>query len=150
MLFSLPQLVLLVKFYYCIQCNASVRLSHRKLMTLHNLRKGSLKGNLLKILILNFEETGALNLWSGTGHKSVSEEVITDVPTAIVERWQRTVAGSRNSAWMRLLDVHGSTLWKSCGGFCTIIHTRLAVITPTEQFSQKADISCHFSHQNGD
>lgn len=49
-------------------------------------------------MIKKFEETGSLIIRSGRGREPVSEDVITDVATAIVEGSQGTIAGT-SSAW---------------------------------------------------
>src|SRR5215813_6425209 len=69
--------------------------------------------NALKAMILKFEETGSLTVRSGRGRKPVSEEVITDVATAIVERSQGTIGGSSSARGVaRELDLNVSTVWK--------------------------------------
>ena len=82
MRFTLPERAILVKLYYLNKCNASAVLW--KFRIRHNLRKEPLPLNGLKKMITKFEETGSLAIRAGRGCKPVSEEVITDVVTAIV------------------------------------------------------------------
>lgn len=71
-------------------------------------------------MITKFEETGSLTTRAGRGRKPVSEEIITDVPsanfllaTAIVEGSRGTVAGSSSARDVaRQLDMNYSTVWR--------------------------------------
>ena len=92
------------------QCNASAAL--REFRSRKKLRRGSLSLNGLRKIIKKFEETGSLTIRAGRGRKPVSEDVITDVATAIVEGSHGTIAGTCSSRDVaRQLNMNFSTVW---------------------------------------
>ena len=80
---TLPERALPMKLLHMNQCNASSALLEFRITK--KLRKGSSSLNSLKKMIKKFEETRSLTIQAGRGRKLVSEEVIINVATAIVE-----------------------------------------------------------------
>lgn len=108
---TLAQRALLVKLFYLNQSNAAAAL--REFRSRNNLRKGPLSINAVKAMVKKFETTGSLTTRPGRGRKPVSEDTITDVATAIVERNQTSTAGNSSTRGVaRQLDVSASTVWK--------------------------------------
>ena len=105
---TLPERALLVKLYYMNQCSASAALL--EFQSRKKIWKGALSQN---GLIKKFEETGSLTIRAGRGRNPASEDVITDVATAIVERSQGTIAGTSSTRGVaRQLDMNYSTAWR--------------------------------------
>lgn len=92
---TLPEHALLVKLYYLNKSNAAAAL--HEFRTQQKLRNRPLSLNGLKKMITKYEEPGSLAIHAGRGRKSVSEEVITDVATTIVEGSQGTIVGSSSA-----------------------------------------------------
>ena len=129
-----PERALLVKLNYMIQCNASTAL--REFRSRKKLRKGPLSINGLKKIIKKFDETGSLTIRSGRGRKPISEDVITDVATVVVEGSQGTIADTSSSRGVaRQLDMNYSPIWKilrSVIGFYPGKISRLHKLKPSD------------------
>ena len=100
------------------------------------LRKGPLLLNGLKKMIKKFEEMGSLTIHAERGHKPVSEDVITDVATAIVKGSQGTISGTSSARGVaRQLDMNYSPIWKilrSVIGFYPGKISRLHKLKPSD------------------
>ena len=85
---------------YLNMCNESAALL--KFQIQNNLQKWHLPRNDLKKMITEFEETRSLTIRAGKLHKPVSEELKTEMATAIIEGSLETIVGS--SSFRVLLD----------------------------------------------
>ena len=64
-------------------------------------------------MVKKIEKTGSFTIRPGRGWKPVSEDTVTDVAIAIVERNKTSTAGDSSTRGVaRQLDVSASTIWK--------------------------------------